>query len=218
MNVTGVVVLVLTVVNFIIYHKIFTVWYIGSISQSIFKELLWSMIIAGFETVLLIHFAGFIIHILIVIVAIVAALIAICAFVGELGNIKKYFSEHFPKKESTEEKNQAATQSRNTASKEKGFGTTEKNEEEKTTEAVKMQPVESVFCTTCGNKISVRAKFCPKCGMENWYLKNMQRTENDAEKAPVCLQCGKQLLPTDKFCTACGAARGENKKQTEGGD
>ena len=47
-------------------------------------------------------------------------------------------------------------------------------------------------CTSCGAKISKKAKFCPECG---------QKVESKA----FCTECGAEVKSTAKFCPECGA-------------
>lgn len=88
----GIPVLILTVINWIIYHKIFNVWYFGNVGNSIFKEFFWSMIVAGVEVVIFINFASFIIPIILGIVIIIGIIIGILAMVGNFADIKSKFS------------------------------------------------------------------------------------------------------------------------------
>ena len=66
---------------------------------------------------------------------------------------------------------------------------------------------EYVYCTACGNKLSIHSRFCTKCGAENSHYRdlsvvNKEMNENVALR--FCTQCGKPLSDMEKYCTACG--------------
>ena len=58
-----------------------------------------------------------------------------------------------------------------------------------TEKAQKQEPTKE--CSSCGAKISKKAKFCPECG---------QKQESKA----FCSECGAEVKPTAKFCPECG--------------
>ena len=67
---------IFTVVNLVIYHKIFSVMYFD-LSQGLFKELVTAFIIAIVESALLVYFAISILKVVIIIAIIIACIIAI---------------------------------------------------------------------------------------------------------------------------------------------
>ena len=62
----------LTIINFVLYHKMFRVYYFGDLGHSLFKEIAGCAIAAAFELALIIWIGGFILKALIIIVLIIA--------------------------------------------------------------------------------------------------------------------------------------------------
>ena len=58
-------------------------------------------------------------------------------------------------------------------------------------QAAPAQPAPAGFCPSCGNPITVGAKFCSNCGEK-------------LQTASVCPKCGEPITPGAKFCMNCG--------------
>ena len=78
------------------------------------------------------------------------------------------------------------------------------------TPAVQPQPQpqpeapKNFFCTECGNKLSVEAKFCTNCGKAVVTPKAAAQPKPTAPSKYVCITCG--YVPSDNnwFCNKCG--------------
>lgn len=81
----GIAALILTIINLIIYHKVFDVYYFGGVGKGLFKEIFWAFVIAGIEIVLFRQFKG--------------VCITIAVIVGVIVIIKKLGTDSSHKKE-----------------------------------------------------------------------------------------------------------------------
>ena len=57
------------------------------------------------------------------------------------------------------------------------------------------------FCTSCGNKIDDRTRYCSQCGV---FVKNESSINIKEEKAKFCGQCGN--LIAKEYCGQCGTS------------
>ena len=152
---------IFTVVNLVIYHKIFSVMYFD-LSQGLFKELVTAFIIAIFESALLVYFAISILKVVIIIAIIIACIIAIIKIAAVV--IEK--KEEKNKTEFAEEQDVTSEMQEDESvfeTKNASENTSEENDNRVNNENISANG--KIKCPWCGKEISATAKFCNYCGM-----------------------------------------------------
>ena len=66
-----------------------------------------------------------------------------------------------------------------------------------------------MYCTACGNRNLVTAKFCTVCG---------QPSQNKTIEATGCPGCGAEIGDSAKFCTVCGNSLSQESTEVAPGD
>lgn len=61
-----------------------------------------------------------------------------------------------------------------------------------------------MFCTECGNQLSLDSRFCSACGKPTTSNKSLAAV--DGGSARFCALCGEQLSEGARFCMRCGGA------------
>ena len=231
--VTGILVIIFTVINLKIYHKLFRVYYFN-LGQGLFKEIFFSIIISVFETgIIMTLFAGalsVIGKIILIILKIVLILAAVLVVVGIIGKIIQVISE----------KNGSGSGLDNSMQKWKTFAADkakkfrEKTEEVRKTAEQKdsVQGTENVatpyneaqmfICKKCGRKFSEgNMKFCIYCGeeleKEQELVVEVEESEG-AVKMNACPQCGQELTENGNFCIFCGTKVDREEKSQDSGN
>jgi len=62
-------------------------------------------------------------------------------------------------------------------------------------------------CTVCGETISAKVAYCPRCGAEQPKEEPAEETETDEEADWICPRCGVVNDADNLFCVACGEKR-----------
>lgn len=135
--------LILIVVNWLIYHKIFRVYYFGNAGQSIFKEIFGCSLVAVIELAIIMTVGGWILGALLIIGVIALAIYVIY----RIYKFVKGKSGETPEKESEEDLEQEIMKDGMNVHKE--------------------ETDERGFCVNCGKPISKNARFCMFCGANN---------------------------------------------------
>ena len=148
--------LILIGVNWVIYHKIFQVYYFGNVGQSIFKEIFGCSLAAVLELAIIMTVGGAVLGALPVVGAIGLGIYA----VYRIYKFVKGRNGETPKKEPVEEN--------------VGNGKNIQNEESgevyKPVQKEQQDEAESPngwFCVNCGKPIPKNVKFCMFCGAGN---------------------------------------------------
>lgn len=162
--------IILIIFNWLIYHKFVNVIYIGSMRKSITNEFIWSAIFACFE-IALIYMLGQIILIIIIVIALcVGFILAIKEIYKFAKKIKLYYSKNKTKKvKSCNEQNYMAQNKCEIVSKCKEKNNNEVVELKDTEDANKIIKNDNIFCTFCGKNIVRSSKYCTFCGSKNNY-------------------------------------------------
>lgn len=135
--------LILIVVNWLIYHNIFRVYYFGNVGQSIFKELFGCSLVAAIELAIIMTVGGWILGALIVIGVIALVIYA----VYRIYKFVKGKNGEASGKETEEELKQETMESGMNVHKE--------------------ETADGCYCANCGKQISRNARFCMFCGANN---------------------------------------------------
>ena len=91
----GILLVVCTILNWIGYHKIFKVYYLGNKSKSITNEIIWSMLGACFEVAIIMWIGEWLISV----VVIIAFAIGIFLAIKEVYKLIKQAKDVFTKKD-----------------------------------------------------------------------------------------------------------------------
>lgn len=187
-----ILVVVLTVLNLILYHKVFNVFYFD-LGRGLTRELVTSFFIAIIEASLIMHFG----KIALVIIGIILLLIGVLFAIKEIIATVKEGKEWYVNIKEKIEKRKADKAAGETVS---NKPTTQEpivaiNNQQKDSDSISyIEPVtmlegtsrevikekeeiksetksEFMFCPHCGEKISRTAKFCNYCGKSNTYNK-----------------------------------------------
>lgn len=138
-----IILLILIVINWLIYHHIFRVYYFGNAGQSILKEIFGCSLVAVIELAIIMTVGGWILGALLVIGVIVLVIYA----VYKIYKFVKGKSGETPKRETEEEVEQETMKD--------GM------------DVHKAETAERGFCANCGKPISKDARFCMFCGANN---------------------------------------------------
>lgn len=197
---TLVLVIIFTVINIRIYHKLFQVVYFN-LGRGLFKEIFFSLFIAFFEAGIVIKlFAGIIGIVgkgILIILKLLLILAVVAIVVGIIWKIVQIVQGKSGKENILDD-----LMHKNTSM---------------TSENKEMTNV----CKKCGKRFPNDKKFCIYCGeklekeesLDNSDEKNMETTDSeDTMKEAACPKCGKTLTGNGKFCIFCGE-KIENKEQ-----
>ena len=182
-----IIVLFFTVINLIIYHKIFDVYYF-SLGHGLAKEIGASVCVAIIETAIL---AAILMKVGMIILIILGVLIAIALIVK---GIKKLTGNSENTDEVESEQNINSTSNQNTDPK-------NKINEIKDTIVSNVQKAENAIKTEVASLSGDKEEATPA------------KESNVQEVSPemFCPHCGKKILRTAKFCNFCGKVNSYNK-------
>lgn len=180
-----IVVIALTLVNWYIYHKIFSVYYVGGLGKGLLKEFIGSWILAFIEIALFKIFfqsiGGVVLKIIMVIfriVIIIAIIVAACYVIKKLYDLfRKLKEKDFDKKDQQMqdgvelfgENNCEGTENVNDDCDDENIPENidieflETDIVELHNKKISIEE-EAIFCTHCGRKNSNRNIFCTQCG------------------------------------------------------
>ena len=162
-----ILVIFFTILNLVIYHRMVIVFSFD-LRATFTKELIGSLVLACFETALIMYIGAVILIVILIIIAIIIVVII----------IKKVISK---KNEAEQEKREAPRYTQPSAAyklqdKTVDMTTSDMSMTEKTNSYVdeiesvsREEKKETMFCPFCGNSIKRSAKFCNFCGKENRY-------------------------------------------------
>lgn len=171
-----VVVLFFTVLNLVLYHKFFDVYYF-SLGHGLAKEIGASVLIAIVEAALLMYIGGYVLAILGIIIVIALIVKAIKKFTGGSEGTDAVQASAMSTNKTMEAKVNEfkETISSNVQKVEKAIKTdtavATNNIEKKVRNDNAQNVPEDMYCPHCGKKISRSAKFCNFCGKANSYNK-----------------------------------------------
>lgn len=167
----AIVLIILTILNLIIYHKIFNVYYFGGLGKGCFTELFWAFIVAAIEITLFQMIGGFII----IAIVVVAIIIATIYFVKKIYDKRNDIGETFDKaKSKAENAYEKSKEKRNNKKYGKKDTLTPKSPNVQVVDSENKQQerdVQKIFCTNCGTKILRTSNFCNQCGAKITYSK-----------------------------------------------
>lgn len=182
-------VIIFMVLNLILYHAIFDVFYFD-LGKGCFTEIFWSFVVACMETALIMKIGAVALRIIIIIAIVIGIIVAIKKIAGAIQNRSSKDDEV-----ADELVNDTTSSSQEKVINESKAITieTDKTELEKTghekiaPEKAKAEDAEAeniksekssletselekkIFCQYCGKKIKASTKFCNFCGKENKY-------------------------------------------------
>lgn len=84
----GILLVVFAIINWVIYHKIFVVFYFGNKSKSIMNEIIWCLLIACFETALVMVLGQWALGIIFAILMIIGICLALKEMVKTFKEVK----------------------------------------------------------------------------------------------------------------------------------
>lgn len=188
---------ILAIINFTIYHKIFNIVFYSSMSQ-FFAEILICIFIGVMEFGLIGGMLGAafsaIIKIILTLLKIFLILVAVVVVIGVVGLIVQLIKEK--------------------SNQEMGSNT-EENYVEKVKNIIKekVKKIENneLICPVCQKTFPINMKFCSSCGTklempEERVSEEKKEGESRSEeiKKDICQKCGKELAKNVNFCTNCG--------------
>lgn len=193
---------VLTIINLVLYHKIFHIIYFN-LGKQLLEEIIGSFLAAILELAIIMTVGQALLGAILPLLGGLLVLVVIVAMVaGGIYVIYRIVKMVKGKKENIENDNLQSNES----STETGMdvcGETEQEDllnvqaEKKETDKGELEPVTTkiqmqIECQKCGKVLKSNTKFCNFCGEPNLlYLK----------KCPIC---GKQIKSDAKFCNFCG--------------
>ncbi len=183
--------LVFTVINWVVYHKIFRVYYFGNAGQSIFKEIFGCSLVAVLEVAIVMTVGGVVLPIVFVVGAIVLVIYTIYKICNGIKSGNDDVTEEEPEQRAMENNEdvyeQKLSKGSNRLAQEPLQGVKQSDNQEKR------------VCSSCGKVISYENKFCNFCGA-SISVKNEQTSSGKV----ICKSCGKEILSSAKFCNFCG--------------
>lgn len=164
----GVLLIAFTIINFIIYHKIFTVWYFN-LGDGLYHELLGCLLVAMFECAIIITVGPIVLGII----------LAIALIVGVIAGIKETRAgfKKFKEKQESESFNINNKNSQDIEIK-NAQTWTKKTSRKNGNQTVNLRPEDvewivpeetkkgdsMMYCPFCGKQIERGARFCNFCG------------------------------------------------------
>lgn len=184
--------IILTILNLIIYHKIFNVYYFGGLGKGCFTEVFGAFIVAGIEIALFQMIGGYIIIAIIITTVIVAVILIIKKIYDKRLDIEDTFKTVKDKAENFYDKR--------------------KNKYDKDTTKPIKEDIVTPKPTTPHNTeskqdILLNNNICKENDINtnrDIAEQNYYNAEKNTEKM-FCTYCGKKILRTVKFCSFCGA-------------
>lgn len=169
MQIQGIVLLALIALNWILYHKVFLVFYFGGMRKSLTSEFIWCAIAACIELALIMAVGQWVLTAVFVIGGIILTIYVVHSIYKILRRLIKKVSATRTDAQSETDLNgnlenmaDDKTVEPNMNPQEKCVAVHSQNETENSYE-------NTVFCTICGNKIARSSKYCTFCGKENFY-------------------------------------------------
>lgn len=152
----GIILLILIGVNWVIYHKIFRVYYFGNVGQSIVKELFGCSLAAVLELAIIITVGGAVLGALPVIGVIILGIYVVY-------RIYKFVKSKNGEATGRETVQETVENGQNIHKEESGEGY-KSAQKERQEEA---QSPDEWFCVNCGKPIPKNVRFCMFCGAGN---------------------------------------------------
>lgn len=152
----GIILLILIGVNWVIYHKIFRVYYFGNAGQSIFKEIFGCSLAAVLELAVIITVGGAVLGAL----PVIGAIILVIFVVYRIYKFVKGRNGETPEQVFEEENSENG----------KNIHKEESGEAYKSVQKEQQGEAKSSsewFCVNCGKPIPKNVKFCMFCGAGN---------------------------------------------------
>lgn len=206
-------VFVLTFVNWSIYHKIFTVYYLGGVGKGFLKEFVGAFIVAMLEIALLQMLGSFVIQIVIVIAFGIGAIFALRGFYYFIMETKQLFGKK--QGNNTENKKDYSADKNN----EDAYSQMElqKADPDIITDEIRLSYAKSII-----NMVEHYAAKNPGSDERELLLsflqkflsargEKMNRKYAGIQSRVTCRQCGKEILRGVRFCNFCGKPTEEKK-------
>lgn len=194
--VVTIIVFALTFLNWFIYHKIFTVYYVGGVGKGLLKEIVGSFIVAILEMALFYQLGVYVIQIVIII----AFVIGIILVIKEIYQFIVKGKQQFVKKEENNIKQGENNFSQNTHA-----SSTHDDSDIVTDELLQS------YANVLMHIVEGYALKNPECDERQIFFHFFEKFLNERKRDNtnisikiICKKCGKEISRDAKFCNFCG--------------